>query len=313
DDHQVLLQRVDTALNAVVIPFLCLFGIGGNVINVIVLRHHGFKDTTSQLLHSLSATDLLFSVVHAVLQMSYILESFEPVMAMQLKTFSTAYTSTLYKVLIASNVCHVTAIALERVVAVCFPFHVARVFTRRRVKLAIVFFYVIPLGMFSPFFFVLESELVFSPRFNTTVPDVFPTKFFMENKPILDIYSKVVLVNVFATIVPAVLLVCSVLIGFKVSRRGAFAKLDRISNQDKVEMKSLKMVITVCLVAVFICLPAITIDLALLYADVPHGHVYDLLDTITETLAQVHTCSNFIIYVTMSTKFSKIYLRLFCL
>lgn len=295
-----------TAINIVILPILCVMGLAGNIINIIVLRRYGFKDTNIMLLASLSFNDLVLTLLHTIIKAGDIIKLVDVEAALRVIAFSAIYLNAPHQILVAINVCHVTTIAVERAIAVCFPFQASRLFTAHRIKWSIFVIYVFPFSMLTPAFFLYEHQWIYSPKLNISIAIAVETQFYTTNKESILIYLSVVAGNLFSTVVPLVIIASCVIVMLKLLQR-RFSFPDKTSGKKGLGQKGMKMLFSVCVATILISVPGIILLNYCSFSHLTSGDLYDLLMDTSRMLCQLHASTNFIIYVTMSNKFYKAY------
>uniref|UniRef100_A0A2C9L452 G-protein coupled receptors family 1 profile domain-containing protein n=1 Tax=Biomphalaria glabrata TaxID=6526 RepID=A0A2C9L452_BIOGL len=304
-------NSVRGAINLVLIPILCFFGFVGNLVNMIVLRRYGFKETNILFLTSLSVADFLLTVFHALIRVRHIIEQFDIAAAFLIGSLTSIYLYTPYQMMVSINVCHITTIAVERAIAVCMPFRASNLFSRSRTKACIFFIYIFPVVMLSPALFLYQHQWVYSPVLNLTIAVGVETEFFQVNREPVMIYLSMVVGNLFSSVVPFVIIACCLIVSLKLLKR-QLNFLSKVTRKETKGLKGMKMLFSVCLVAILIAVPGIVLVNYCTFSHMAPGVMYDLLIDISNLLCQLHSSTNFIIYVTMSNKFLKAYKKLFC-
>ncbi|XP_059164088.1 FMRFamide receptor-like [Physella acuta] len=318
DIDAIVFNVLDIFFNCFLIHVLSLLGVVANVLNIVVLSRHGMQESTNILLMSLSVSDLCSSFVQPFRRLKCLVSQFDVPSSITIRAFTFVYIYPITDFFEAISICHVTAISIERFVAVCFPLRVSRVFTPSRVCWLVVCLYGYTLGMYLPIVFRLTYAETYDVTFNVTVGLVAISQFYQENYGPLNIYSNFYLNNAFTTLTLLIILFCSVVITVQLtSRRTKLLKVNSeqtSSNKRAQERKVAKMLLTVCLVTLSAYLPTAVIYMCLLYANITvlsSDNLYFLLETIIGNLYQFVASVNFLIYVTMSSKFARTYTQLF--
>ncbi|KAK0047221.1 neuropeptide FF receptor 2 [Biomphalaria pfeifferi] len=313
-----ILTQVDIVLNCFLIHLLSLLGIVTNILNIIVLSKHSFQETTNILLLSLSVCDLLCSLFQPVRKVHCIAERFHPVFGLTLKSFTTVYFFLLPDIFVSVSILHTAVISAERLVAVCFPLHVSRIFTPCRVKWTILFIYVFSIGLLSPALFISEFTWVYDNSYNTTRGSVAMSRFYADHFRVLNEYASGVTPHLFISGPVMLILSCSVVTGLKLifGRRRVLATMttSATSKQTK-DMKVVRMLLTVCAVNGAVAAPTVAIHLFLLYSNLlmlSTGLLTYVLRSLTIVIYQLIVTINFVFYVTMSSKFAKTLNKIFC-
>ncbi|KAK0047216.1 neuromedin-U receptor 2 [Biomphalaria pfeifferi] len=150
NDYVSFVEQARWVINYIVTPILCILGVVGNYVNIIVLRRCGYKDTNVLLLVSLSLADLLLSLINGVLHIHFVIESFDFVAASLIASYAQLYLVSTFSRSLCIVQCHLVSIATERFIAVYFPFHVARIFSRSRVLIIIFCMYIFSIIFYIP-------------------------------------------------------------------------------------------------------------------------------------------------------------------
>ncbi|CAG5118252.1 unnamed protein product [Candidula unifasciata] len=292
--------------NCVLLNIISLFGIIGNIINIIVLWKHGFRETTNILLISLSAFDLMCSIILPVTRLKYIVSQFDEGLAISFNTFATVYLFMPKYACLATSFTYVTIIAVERFTAVFFPFKVSRIFSSSNTKVIAAVTPMCCLLALSPTFSALTYRWNFDARFNETTAVLEYTQFYRENHDFLDLYVWVGLNNFFGSSSNVIITSCCVSILVKLSR--VTAKREALtSRKTGYDVRVVKMLVTVCVVFLAASTPNIV-----LYSYFAPNYIFvspvnELVDNICVVFYAVNGSANFLVYVTMSKKFANTY------
>ncbi|CAL1536279.1 unnamed protein product, partial [Lymnaea stagnalis] len=291
-------------------PILSVLGIVGNTVNMIVLCRHGFKETTNIILVSLALNDFCYSVLNPICRLKRVIVYLDLPLSVTFTTFINIYVYPVVDVFVGLSFLHVTAIAVERFVAVFFPFYVSRVFTPYRVKVMLTFLYVYTAGFIAPLFFNSTYEWFYDTGYNVTVARLINTRFYLDNYGTFNLYLGVLLNNLFSTFTLAIIIVCSVAIIVKLKIMSFSDKQKNPETSTKTKspknVKVVKMLLAVCLVNLVAFLPSAILDVYRRYVMIDYfsGEINAVIGNVNETLYQFNVSVNFIIYVTMSSKFA---------
>ncbi|KAH9490771.1 hypothetical protein Btru_046961 [Bulinus truncatus] len=309
--NEALINKFDIFFNCFCLHILSLLGVASNVLNIIVLRNHGGKETTTIWLMSMSLNDLISSVLHPLRRLNCIIDQFDPVNALTFRAISIVYLFGIPDIFISVSVFHTVAIAVERLVAVWFPLRVSRIFTVSRVKWTIGLMYAYTLILLSPTWFYLDFTYVFDKEYNATRGAYALSPFYASNYQSLNNYANGCMTYLFSTTTFLAITICSIVVAMKltIGRRKALSKLSsvNVTSKQTKDLKVFKMLLTVCLVNSAISLPTIVMNQFLLYCSltiVTAERVHYLLRSASLVLYQMNAAVNFIIYVTMSSKFA---------
>uniref|UniRef100_A0A2C9M0Y2 G-protein coupled receptors family 1 profile domain-containing protein n=1 Tax=Biomphalaria glabrata TaxID=6526 RepID=A0A2C9M0Y2_BIOGL len=154
--------------NVVIANILSLLGIMGSILNIIILSYHKMQDTTNVVLLAISVCDLIYSLTQ--LSLNFSLSSF------LINFYWAQWASVIHALCIdqinylavLTSIHLVTLVSIERMVAVCFPFHVARFLTISRVKIIIISMVFCNILLICPEF--MKAKLFYSEYNNVTLP-----------------------------------------------------------------------------------------------------------------------------------------------
>ncbi|XP_059140708.1 G-protein coupled receptor daf-37-like [Physella acuta] len=286
---------------------LSVLGVVVNILNLLVLSRHNLKETTNIMLLSLSSLDLFYSFTSIFIRLPSLIKLFDQYYAITFDAFANVVVLMPNSVSFVITIFHVTAIAIERLIAVLFPFHVSRIFTPYRVKWMLLGLYLFGSVPVCPYYYRLTYKWIFIPNQNITIAVWTFTDFYIKNVDIVLPYVSYFINNTTTTIPIILILISGSLIIGQLIRQRSKETLSKASKQKK-EMKVVKMLMTVCAVSFFILVPEYIIHTYLTY------HYYEmsnnafiLITLLIQLLYQLNSCVNFFIYITMSSKFADTY------
>ncbi|KAK0047202.1 thyrotropin-releasing hormone receptor [Biomphalaria pfeifferi] len=121
EPQDVVINIIDLVILCGLPPLLSVCGLLTNILNILVLSKYGLHETTSFLLFPLSVSYLFFSILQLIQRLQSIVAQFDPLLAMSVESFFRVYIDTFPSYFVAISNLHTTIIAVERLVAVCFP------------------------------------------------------------------------------------------------------------------------------------------------------------------------------------------------
>ncbi|XP_059149425.1 melanin-concentrating hormone receptor 1-like [Physella acuta] len=286
---------------------LSVLGVVVNILNLLVLSRHNLKETTSIMLLSLSSLDLFYSFTSIFVRLPSLIKHIDPYFALTLETFITLVIGMPNSVCFVITIFHVTAIGVERAIAVLFPFHVSRIFTPYRVKWMLLGLYLFGSVPVWPYYYRFTYRWVFVPTVSKTVAVVIPTDFYFNNKQVIDDYVNYFVNNTTTTVPIILIFICSSLIIFQLNRIKTHELSNKTSKQKK-ELKVVKMLLVICLVSFMVLVPEYVLHSYLAYyLGKLSWNFYCLVSFLVPVMYQVNACVNFFIYITMSSKFAETY------
>ncbi|CAG5118254.1 unnamed protein product [Candidula unifasciata] len=297
--------------NCIVINLICVFGIVGNSINILVLCKHGFQETTNIILVALAASDLLFCIILPMTRLKCIVSQFDPGFAVTLNTFVTVYLLMPKYVCYATSLCYVTVIAVERLVAVFFPFKVSRIFNRALVKTIVVSVPNVAIVALIPTFLALTFSWIFYADLDQTLAVVRYTKFYLDHKDFLDYYAWVGLNYFFCVSSIVITSVCCIAIGIKL-HQAAVKRETMTLRSSGYDVRVVRMLVTICVVFLVVTIPNVGLFSYFVPNFIFTSTLHKLIDNFCAILYAINSSANFLVYVTMSKKFARTYKSLLC-
>nr|KAI8763840.1 G-protein coupled receptor 39-like [Biomphalaria glabrata] len=127
------------ALECVLPACILTLGTLGNIFNILTLSQLTMQDNTSIVLLSLSVVDLVYTSVKTFVSVSWIVLSFDYYLGTYLMSCYTVYIESMDVIAVNTSIHLVMFVSVERMIAVCFPFHVSKVLTPSRIRWCVLF------------------------------------------------------------------------------------------------------------------------------------------------------------------------------
>ncbi|XP_059148166.1 uncharacterized protein LOC131935664 [Physella acuta] len=206
----------------------------------------------------------------------------------------------------------VTLIALERVIAVCFPFMASTVLTPFRIKCMVVTIFFSDGVFYIPRAFMYRIQWTFYSGTNSTVAFGYSSEFGMSKG--FAIYNQG-FISIVSIIIPTVIIILStlvIIIKLTISYKNMKKMSSANAGSKRVkDVRSIKITLTICVcVLLFVLIPTNTLNSFIydrtLFSFNCSSVIYISLFLIYQTNASI----NFIIYVAMSPKFYNTYKNL---
>ncbi|CAL1542139.1 unnamed protein product, partial [Lymnaea stagnalis] len=284
-----------------------IIGIVTNIINMLVLFRHGMDDSTNIVLFGLSASDLVYSFCETYGRLIGITIRVDLFLA---RTLSPVYVVCLMFIGtfgMVTSVWLVSLISIERMIAVCFPFHVSRLMSPIRMRSMVVFVFTFVALLYSPSCCVYYLDWSFDPRYNRTLLTYFERKEFNDNIWWIFIILLYIF-PAFASSVPMIIiLVCTLATILKLIRANKNVGNSSSSRAKRVkEMRSIKISLIICgCMAFSILIPNAFLDAFYIPED-----LFRLIRAFAQLAVQINATMNFFIYVALSSKFKSTCLNL---
>ncbi|CAL1531548.1 unnamed protein product, partial [Lymnaea stagnalis] len=288
---------------------LSLVGIFGNTMIIVVLAHHGFKDTTSTMMRSLAVSDLIYFLTDSFYNVGCIALMFDRALGQTLNVINGMYFFYWNQMSLTVSLCTVAVIAVEKAIAVYFPFHVSRLFTPLRIKIILVLIYVCNFSDMIIWAFTHNMIYLTNLSNNETFFTLVLSEFHQNNYELVLFLSTVIFSHLLYTVPLAIVVLCSAMISFKMIRISKSALTASKSRPQNIKgFKVIKLLLAVSIVTLIVCLPTAIVEMYVRYGpdgrDISNSFVY-LTQLITTLLYQIVGAANFFLYLTMNTKFAR--------
>ncbi|XP_059154661.1 probable G-protein coupled receptor B0563.6 [Physella acuta] len=301
----------------VIMPVLCVMGISGNCLTIVVLKHHGFKDTTNLLLASLAVSDLLYSLLGVVFCVEHFIYPFSIDLYSIISIYISLYLQLWNNAFLSTSVYCVVIIAMERMVAVVFPFKAALIITPTRITVSLVFVFLV-----CPPLYCLEyltHDLLILPDTVTNYTYYIPafSQFYLDNEKFVYMYNNVFLNIVFIGFPILLIMTSAILIvaKLKTSMRKVAGMSSAAHKKRVMDVRAIKITLSLCVcMMVLVLIPTNVTSWYIVYTDyqpfsISSQMVFTFVARVTGP--QLNASINFFIYVQTSSKFANTYRKIF--
>ncbi|XP_052817379.1 FMRFamide receptor-like [Mya arenaria] len=297
----------------IVANIVSAYGIIGNILSIIVLRHRQMRNSTSYYLISLAVYDillLLFMSLFLALPTIYLEKD-----VMEDYFFAYQYMHPyVYPIaLIAQTGTVYTTLAftVERYIAVCKPLHAANTCTMSRTKRVIIFIFVASIAYNIPRFLEYRTREDWSDAYNRTIPSIEFTAV-GENQVFQEVYFIYLYLCIMFLIPFSLLTVLNILLIRAVNKARKTRNYMSSSNTKDTSLTvMLIVVINVFLACQFPALVDNIIVALFDYGDLKCSVQWVRFTTISNLLVVVNSAVNFILYCILSKRFRRVFLKIF--
>ncbi|KAL8570987.1 hypothetical protein ACOMHN_037847 [Nucella lapillus] len=304
-------------VNCYLLPVVFVLGVSGNAMSCVVLLVHGMSSSTNVLLLGLTLSDLCYLVTMFTRKVSCIVSKFDYLLSRRIET---GLLPTVYMVHRIFGLCTpflTMVITMERCLAVSLPFKVQKLVTPLRMKIAVTCVFVLSAIAVSPFFFIYEVKWRPDRSTGKLVPALAGTPFYYENYDVITAYNNIALTGLFYFGPMGIIILCTIFIFIALRQSSKWRKTAAKGGERSEERRMTKMLMTV--VSVYICMfiPGCIVGIANQVSPDfgslggRYNNLFNLVAAIQLFLYACNSSCNFIIYLLLSKKFYKTYLRVF--
>ncbi|CAL1529157.1 unnamed protein product [Lymnaea stagnalis] len=278
---------------------------------MLVLFRHGMDDSSNIVLIGLSLSDLIYSCSETYTRIMYITARIDSFIANNLLSVYVAFFLYISTYGTSTSVWLVALISIERMIAVCFPFHVSRLMSPVRMRFMVVFVFTFVAIFYSPSFCMYYLDLVFNKKINRTVLTSFKRKEYIDNLWWLSIFLEYILPSFMNAVPMITILTCTfaTIVNLIKANKNS-AKISNSRAKRVKEMRSIKIALIICCSMAF----SILIPTAFLDAYSSYGlniNTTMIIYAIDQLAVQTNATMNFFIYVALSSKFKSKVLKMF--
>ncbi|KAK3590824.1 hypothetical protein CHS0354_012417 [Potamilus streckersoni] len=299
------------------LPIICLTGIIGIIITIIVLSRKNMCTSTNSYLISLAAADLIFLLIFSNRFLETRLSQEQDYLYYTIMT----YAGIFLDILLLASVWLTVMLALERYIAICHPMRAMAICTVKRARIIIICIVIGAFIMRFPRFFQYKVIKLYDTCLQKEVPFTEASEF-GTNITYMTIYGWIVDCT-FGAILPfgALLFLNGCLIR-EIHRSTKYLRyhLAVDSNIQTIisfeEMKITMMLVSI--VVVFFTCQAPYVVLSCIksvngYSNVVLTDIYYIFNNITLLLLALRSSFNFILFCWFSEKFWNTFKRVFCI
>ena len=304
DAHKDFYETAQYVTGLIIYPALCILGITGNVLALVVLNHRDMATPTNVYLSALAVSDtfkllndLMYFIILVVLQSN-------PQTGQIMMSYVYPYAHYIFNMSVCVTAWLTISVAAERYICVCHPSKAKEVCTIPRAKLvcSAVFLFMSVLSIPSGFRYRVET--IHDVRANVTCPQVVPTAL-GTNDAFMIPYSWIQ--NSLRGIIPVFVLV------FMNARIINELRKERVKGKKFSARNRITLMLIVIIFMFLVCItPDAIMSTFFGKGYVEEDHLVKGIREITDSLLAVNSAFNFLLYCSMSQAFRNTFLKIFC-
>lgn len=257
-----VLNIVNISVNFILITVLSCSGVVGNFLTIVIIVRNGLRETLIINLSALAVSDLFFSLTQLWCQLADILQYFNLEAGAYTYVYFVVYIFGWNQYAVCVSVQMAALIAVERMIAVVFPFAASRFMTTFRIQLIVIGVFLFAAILYVPRAFMYSVIWKYDNTTNITIP-ILDYGIFLKYRMNLFIIYNVGIIGTYAAILPTVTILIStssIILKLKVSQN-AVKKMVLSSAKSKrnQDVRNIKITLSICFcVIVCVLLPSNT-------------------------------------------------------
>ena len=304
EEYKQFYETARFVCGLIVYPIMCIIGLTGNLLALVVLNHRDMRTSTNVYFSSLAVSDfikllndLLYFIIVAVMKT-------DPALGERMLSSVYPVAHYVFNMSVCVTAWLTVSVAVERYISVCHPSRAKQLCTIRRARSVCTGVFVFMSILAVPSALRYEMRTVHDHALNVTCVSVVQTAL-GRNDAFMVPYSWVQ--NSLRGIVPVFILI--------------YLNVRIINELRKERVKGKKLnsrnrITLMLIVVVFMFLGCITPD-AIMSTFFGKGYVEEDylvkgIREITDSLLAVNSAVNFLLYISMSVLFRKTFLKIFC-
>nr|KAG5687159.1 hypothetical protein BaRGS_033626 [Batillaria attramentaria] len=302
--HEEFYLMAQYVTGLIIYPILCIIGITGNILALIVLGHKDMATSTNVYLSALAVSDT-FKLLNDLMYFMILAVSLSDPLTGQIMMSSVyPYAHYIFNMSVCVTAWLTISVAAERYICVCHASKAKELCTihRARIICSVVFVFMIILSIPSGFRYRVET--VHDVRNNVTCPRVVPTAL-GTNDAFMIPYSWIQ--NSLRGIIPVFVLV------YMNARIINELRKERVKGKKFSARNRITLMLIVIIFMFLVCItPDAIMSTFFGKGYVEEGYLVKGVREITDSLLAVNSAFNFLLYCSMSQAFRNTFLKIFC-
>ena len=285
-------------------PILCIIGLTGNVLTLIVLNHRKMQTSTNVFLRALAVADTIKLLNDVLYFANLVLLRTRPVAANRMMGHMYPVSHYIFNEAVCVTAWLTVSVAVERYISVCLPTRAKEICTITHAMVASTVVFISMSLLAVPSALRYKKVSIFDNLTNTSVYDITLSEL-GRNEQFMTIYSWVQ--NLLRSVIPLfVLIILNMRIIHELRKQRVKGK--KMSSRNRITMMLLSVI--------FVFLMCITPDAIMStffgYGYVDENNLVKGIREISDTLLAFNSAVNFIIYCAFSKIFRDAFMDIFC-
>ncbi|XP_076455562.1 nociceptin receptor-like [Babylonia areolata] len=304
DGYKHFYETAQMVTGLIIYPILCVTGITGNTLSLIVLSHRDMATSTNVYLSALAVSDTLKLLNDLLYFVMLTISLTSPPSAEVMMVNVYPYAHYVFTVAVCVTAWLTVSVAMDRFVAVCYPSRAKALCTIPRARVVCVLVFGTMMLLSIPSAFRYRMEAVHDEAANVTCMEIVTTEL-GRNKQVMVPYTWTQ--NFLRGIIPVFVLLYLNLRIINVLRKER-VKGKKLSSRNRITL----MLIAVIVVFIVCITPDAIMSTFFGKGYVEEDNMVKGVREITDSLLALNSAINFVLYCTLSLVFRNTFCKVFC-
>ncbi|KAK6181457.1 hypothetical protein SNE40_009302 [Patella caerulea] len=304
DEYQHFYRTAQYITGMIIYPVLCIIGITGNVLALVILSHKNMATSTNMYLSALAVSDTIKLLNDLLYFIMLVISTDNPSAGQRMMISLYPFAHYIFNMSVCVTAWLTVSVAVERYISVCYPTQAKQLCTIPRARLVCIAVFVIMILLSLPSALRYKPMVSFDSTHNVSCHVIGLTELGANNAFMVP-YQWIQ--NSLRSIIPLIVLIyLNVRIINELRKERVKGK--KLSSRNKITL----MLIIIIVVFVVCITPDAIMSTFFGFGYVDESNLVKGIREITDSLLAVNSAFNFLLYCSLSTAFRNTLLTLFC-
>ena len=302
DPYERFYQDAQFITGIICYPIICIFGITGNILTLIVLGNHKMLTSTNVFLKSLAVADVIKLLNDTLYFIDLVLLREAPLHGNRMLGYMYPFSHYIFNQSVCVASWLTVSVAVERYISVCHATKAKEMCTVQRARVVSILVFVIMSLVAVPSAFRYTSHL--DPTTNYTLYNIHPTTL-GQSEPFITIYTWVQ--NLLRSVIPLCVLIV-------LNARIIHAlRIERVKGKKMSARNRITFMLIIVIIVFLMCItPDAIMSTCFGFGYIEESSLVKGIREFTDTLLALNSAVNFIIYCMCSRGFRCVFWELLC-
>ncbi|ESP03001.1 hypothetical protein LOTGIDRAFT_156959 [Lottia gigantea] len=304
DEYEHFYLSAQYVTGMIIYPVLCIIGITGNVLALVILSHKNMATSTNVYLSALAVSDTLKLLNDLLYFIMLVISIGNPNAGSKMMISLYAFAHYIFNMSVCVTAWLTVSVAMERYICVCYPTQAKLLCTIHRARIVCIAVFVVMILLSLPSAFRYKPAEIYDAKHNTTCHQIALTEL-GANTTFMVPYQWIQ--NSLRSIIPLIVLIyLNVRIINELRKERVKGK--KLSSRNKITL----MLIIIMVVFVVCITPDAVMSTFFGFGYVDESSLVKGIREITDSLLAVNSAFNFLLYCSLSMAFRNTLIALFC-